>query len=400
MIGEWEARVVSSSAHRHRRRQDESGKDTPKTNHDAKKVRLLTLWSIFRQSRKAETHSRTRAFIVLLYYLVLSATVVQAGGNTVGRAFLLIQSDTQNKILYTTLPNFDESVANSQEEEVLTTAEPLVDDLDKPRGMALWSDGMEHWLYVYDGTSQDLVKYQLSISGDTLAAARVSEPVVQGLDIGGLAIDNAKNLYYIGPTGGSLTKIPFDDRTAKVELFANNFNINAAKSLVTDALYVFWANGATGKASGSAVKAPTKLLPATQTTYPVQLSKNAVVSNGICLAQGNVFWTSEGTLYVTRKNNTSPFDESKVVNSGFGNAHGCAGDSARGAIYVADETGGAVFELPVNFGDLREIRTPTKLLEVDSPTHLAVLRSSASARRGTLTVLFFSMIAACSVLLA
>mmetsp|Transcript_2228 Transcript_2228/g.5282 ORF Transcript_2228/g.5282 Transcript_2228/m.5282 type:complete len:367 (-) Transcript_2228:337-1437(-) len=319
---------------------------------------------------------RARAGILLIAGLfgLLIGNAVPA----LGRGFLLIQSDTENKIVYSLLPTFDESVANSQTADAVAPTLPLISDVASPRAMSLWSDGVaSHWLYVWDATTQDLYKYQITANGDdTLSAARALEPVAQGLDVGALAVDNAQNVYYSNGEGGSLTKLPFTDRSASATLFSNNFNINGPKALTTDALYVYWGNSATGRASGSAVMAPTKQLPASQTIYPRQLTRNVAAADGVCASDNHLFYTSAKNVFVVRKNNTAPTENFKLVNENFVQASGCASDVARGAIYVADQTQGAVYELPANFQQLREILTLTKIAEMDGATELAVLRSA------------------------
>ncbi|CAD7944318.1 unnamed protein product [Amoebophrya sp. A120] len=299
------------------------------------------------------------------------------------RGFLLTRSDTQNKIFYSLLPSFDESITHSQLDSTQLDQDPgseplpLVADLDRPRSMALWSDTVNHWLYVWDATTQDLYKYELLANGDELTAARGLQPVAQGLDVGGIAVDNAQNVYYSNENGGSITKLPYTDRKKPEQLYSNNFNVNAPRVLTTDALYVYWGNHATGKASGSAVKAPAKVLSLTQTSYPRQLSKNVVVTNGVCVTPDFVFYTGGTDVFAVPKDALNPNDQWRLINNGFMNAAGCAADPARGAIYVADEQRGAVFELAVNFAQLREIRAQTKITTVDGAKQLAVLRSGA-----------------------
>lgn len=315
--------------------------------------------------------------------------------------FMIISSPTEGNILYRVLPGFatrsrlDEEyqvpspyilIDGSQKCMGTSCTENSNQGLKSPQGIALWHGGEHRRIYVSDCEAKNIYRYELTV----IPAQEDSAPVIHaGQQIavlrnvpGGarwLTVDGLGNLFFSVEEKNEIQMIDVkylngQPGTAVVKVLytqAGSSTVSGPGGIVADNFYLYWANKASGQASGTVIKAyeRPKQSPLFMSKFPKVIAQNLDRAYGVCMVKDTIYFTQENTgLYAVKKEGGAIAE----VSGEFQTPRGCAWDGD-GGLYVADRLANAIYRLPANFQELRTVKHITKVLDVTGPCQVVIL---------------------------
>jgi len=255
--------------------------------------------------------------------------------------------------------------------------------LKYPQGIAV--DDYREFLYVADPALGKLVRYRLSISGDTLVVGRMHD-VASPVEVRAVAVDGLGNIWFTDEGSQKVMRVTAQQaeqghRTPQT-VYSSTFveQVRSPGGIAVDNFFVYWLNKADGRTTGSLIKAvqnPSESLLEVDENATAQegqvhaLARNSDKCYGVCMALGNVFFTDDfRSLYAVPRNSVA---RSEVVNisSSFVEPRGCSFDGD-GTVYVADKGGNSIYQFASNMEHLKSERPMTKAAELQGPFGVAV----------------------------
>jgi len=292
--------------------------------------------------------------------------------------YLLISSPREQKVCFSRI-----HPGNSAG----TAVKPLVDSgLMAPEGIAV--DRKRGKMYVADPPVQKVFQYSIEVRGGELLSDNRQIPIVEGLEVHWLAVDQLGDLYFTGSVDNSVMTIPLDTlkRLESGELTSANMKTEseaaeaAAKAasanaaleaegkptpppsldetirvlykkgddeagvsdpagIAADGLHIFWGNGAAGTSVGAIVEGARDV---TNGEGPRQVSSNTNKVFGVATSSNAIFY-SDNTQFVYGLKKAG--GEVVTLSDSFQQPRGLAWDGD-GTVFVADQAGSMVYSFP------------------------------------------------------
>lgn len=329
------------------------------------------------------------------HILSVIAAVTVVSLSTRAKQYLIVTSPDTNNVYYAELPSFHDLTLPINERPVVET-KTLIDGeaskctgdsctsdsnlgLLRPQGLALHHGSEVDTLYVSDGETKNIYAYQVVQDSDGNLSAGEQKRVKTEVDGGAdwLSVDGLGNLYYSQTEAKKIEMISFEQlqntlagNATATDVYGADDATNVAGPLgvAADAYNLYWANQDGGGDAGTIVKATSKTAGT-----PTPIVAEPAKAFGICIANGNAFFTSETrSLYAVRTDGGTV----QEVSSKFETPRGCVYDKAN-TLYVADSAANAVYSLPATFKTLRPVRRLTKVMTVETPMQLAIFQGTA-----------------------
>mmetsp|Transcript_35948 Transcript_35948/g.78688 ORF Transcript_35948/g.78688 Transcript_35948/m.78688 type:complete len:341 (-) Transcript_35948:49-1071(-) len=289
----------------------------------------------------------------------------------------LIVSSSDGRILYSRIARKGLRMSQVNLQELIKMPNGSI-----PMGLAV--DNVRNELLVADPTTRNLFAYRLEMSrrGDTLSLGS-SNVRAEGIEFRWVSVDTAGNAYFSDESGGRILRISAEQARAQnttPEVVYDHdasllTELNHPGGVAVDSFQVYWANTAGGTQVGSIIKAPLDSKSKANSAKPVMLSQVAEVSESVCLAMKNLFFTLPGgNLYGVPTAGGS----ATLITNRLRRPAGCAFDGD-GTVFVADNDMGGIYSFAGNMQTLSEA-VLVKTASLDLAYGVAVYSGTLSLR--------------------
>lgn len=230
-------------------------------------------------------------------------------------------------------------------------ARPLISrDLKTPRGVAVDNDRLN--LFVCDPAAGRIYWYKLivtAIGGGRLETDKRQKIAVNNVEARWVSVDTKGNLFYTNERDNLIqwkSFAEFESGNQMARTLYDGKAIQAVSSpggIAADGFNLFWTNKAVGTEYGSVVKALEEPPEADVSASVQPIADNALKVYGVCAAGPNIFYTEGNKVYGVKKVGGAV----GVVSDTMKQPRGCTFDGD-GTVYIADQTGNAVYSMPAN----------------------------------------------------
>lgn len=265
----------------------------------------------------------------------------------------------------------------------LTTAGQIA----KPWGIAV--DNARAALYVADTASNGIVGMRMAIreedDGDALVLEGTPKAVFTGVSTKWVTVDSVGNLFFTDENTNQIMSISGNalaealktgttvDKATAIYKSDSTPNVKTPQGIAADNLMVYWGNGEGGADAGSVVSA--NEVPPDDGGSVAVMNSGLDAVQGVCMSGKYLFFsTPEMSVYAMQQKG----GEMVQVTAKLQKPRGCSWDND-GTVFVADESGNAVFALPSNMPTLRGVNA-RKAVKVTGPFDVAVFSAAAQVR--------------------